>query len=109
MAHQKQTKIIERICINSFRCIVRRPSVEYWYNNHLHLFKLVSVRLPPAAADGQPEQDGGCYGSCNDDQCACVEEISKFGGKFGIQYLAGNLNLNANLPLKVLSGQIGSA
>jgi hypothetical protein len=61
-------------------------------NDHLHLFELVCVRLPPAAADGQPEQDGGCYGSRNDDQRACAEEISKFGGKFEFAFLELKLN-----------------
>jgi hypothetical protein len=55
-------------------------------SDHLHLFELVCVGLPPAAADGQPEQDGGCQGSRNDDQCACAEEISKFGGKFEYKF-----------------------
>ncbi len=71
-------------------------------NDHLHLFEFVCVRLPPAAADGQPEQDGGCYGSCNDDQCPCAEEISKFGGKFEFEseFALTKLNLSNLMPRK---------
>jgi hypothetical protein len=93
-------------------------------NDHLHLFELVCVSLPPATADGQPEKDGGCCGSRNDDQRACAEEIYKFGGKFEykfwreiwiqvlreiwMQVLAGNLNFNlkANLPLLNSTSQV---
>jgi hypothetical protein len=94
MCKQKQTNLLKVFALTVFGVLCGDHQLNICIYDQLHLFELVCVRLPPAAADGQPEQDGGCNGSRNDDQCACAEEISKFGGKFEFENEFAFIKLN---------------